>query len=72
MIHETFSMFQSRWELLHVVELLHRVGNDYTRTASLASLMASKASTDEARSALGELANQLYITAEKDPSSAIG
>lgn len=64
MIHEASSTFQPRPELLHVAELLHRVGNDYTRAVSFASLMASKASTDEARWALSEVANQLHIAAE--------
>ena len=64
MIHEASSICQSRWDLLHVAEVLHRVANDYTRTVSLASLMASKASTDEARSALNEVANHLQIIAK--------
>jgi two-component sensor histidine kinase len=63
MIHETSSNFQPPWGLLHIAELLHRVGNDYTRTVSFASLMASKASTEEARSALNQVANHLQIMA---------
>jgi two-component sensor histidine kinase len=63
MIHEASNIYQSRWELLHVAEVLHRVANDYTRAVSLASLMASKASTDEARTALNEVANHLQIIA---------
>jgi two-component sensor histidine kinase len=64
MIQEASSMFQPRWDLLHVTELLHRVGNDYTRTVSFTSLLASKASTEEARSALNEVANHLLTTAK--------
>lgn len=64
MIHEASSICQSRWDLLLVAEVLHRVANDYTRTVSFASLMASKASTDEARSALNEVANHLQIIAK--------
>jgi two-component sensor histidine kinase len=64
MIHEASNIFRRPWQLLHVAELLHRVDNDYTRTVSFASLMASKASTDEARSALNEVANYLQITAK--------
>ena len=64
MIHEASNICQSRWELLHVAEVLHRVANDYTRTVSFASLMASRASTDEARSALNEVANHLQIIAK--------
>jgi hypothetical protein len=64
MIHEASSICQSRWDLLLVAEVLHRVANDYTRAVSFASLMASKASTDEARSALNEVANHLQIIAK--------
>jgi len=64
MIHEASNIFRRPWELLHIAELLHRVGNDYTRTVSLASLMASKASTDEARLALNKVADHLQIIAK--------
>jgi two-component sensor histidine kinase len=64
MIHEASRIYKSRCELLHIAEVLHRVANDYTRIVSLASLMASKASTDEGRTALNEIANRLLITAK--------
>jgi two-component sensor histidine kinase len=64
MIHEASNIFRRPWELLHIAEPLHRVGNDYTRTVSLASLRASKASTDEARLALNKVANHLQIIAK--------
>jgi two-component sensor histidine kinase len=38
--------------LLHLVELLHRVSNEYASAISLASVMASRASSHEAKSAL--------------------
>ncbi len=38
--------------LLYVAELLHRVSNEYASAISLASVMASRASSPEARSAL--------------------
>lgn len=64
MIHEASNIYQSRWELFHVAEVLHRVANDYTRAVSFASLMASKASTGKARSALNEVADRLRIIAK--------
>jgi hypothetical protein len=38
--------------LLYVAELLHRVSNEYASAISLASVMASRASSPEVRSAL--------------------
>ena len=38
--------------LLYLEELLHRVSNEYASAISLASVMASRASTDEAKMAL--------------------
>jgi two-component sensor histidine kinase len=38
--------------LLYVAELLHRVSNEYASTISLASVMASRASSPEVKSAL--------------------
>ena len=64
MIHDPISALQSRSEMLHVAELLHRIGNDYTRAILFASLRAANASSNEAKSALYEVVNHLQATAE--------
>jgi hypothetical protein len=46
-----------------VAELLHRVGNDYTRVITFASLWAANASSNEARSALASHRNTLWWSA---------
>jgi two-component sensor histidine kinase len=63
MIHDPISALQSRAEMLHVAELLHRIGNDYTRAILFASLRAANASSNEARSALNEVVNHLHAAA---------
>jgi hypothetical protein len=42
MIHDPTSALQSRAEMLQVAELLHRIGNDYTRAILFASLRATQ------------------------------
>ena len=64
MIHDPISALRSRAEMLQVAELLHRIGNDYTRAIAFASLRAANASSSEARSALNEVVNHLLATAE--------
>jgi two-component sensor histidine kinase len=64
MIHDPISALRSRAEMLQVAELLHRIGNDYTRAIAFASLRAVNASSDEARSALNEVVNHLHVAAE--------
>jgi hypothetical protein len=64
MIHDPISALRSRAEMLQVVELLHRIGNDYTRAILFASLRAANASSNEARSALNEVVNHLHAAAE--------
>jgi two-component sensor histidine kinase len=64
MVHDQISALRSRPEMLHVAELLHRTGNDYTRTILFASLRAATASSNETRSALDEIVNHLQATAE--------
>jgi two-component sensor histidine kinase len=59
MIHDPISAQRPRAEMLHVAELLHRIGNDYTRAILFASLQAANASSNEARSALNEVVNHL-------------
>jgi two-component sensor histidine kinase len=59
MIHDPISALQSRAEMLQVAELLHRIGNDYTRAIGFASLQAANTSSNEARSALNEVENHL-------------
>lgn len=49
---------------LHVAELLHRVRNEYTRAISFAFNLAARASNPETKSALDEVINHLYRTAE--------
>ena len=49
---------------LHVAELLHRVRNEYARAISLAITLAARASNPETKSALDEVINHLYCTAE--------
>jgi two-component sensor histidine kinase len=49
MIHDPISALRSRSEMLQVAELLHRIGNDYTRAIAFASLRAANASSNEAR-----------------------
>jgi two-component sensor histidine kinase len=63
MIHDPISALQSRSEMLHVAELLHRIGNDYTRAILFASLRAANASSNEAGSALNEVVNHLHAAA---------
>lgn len=50
--------------LLYVVELLHRVSNEYASAISLASVMASRASSSEAKSALKNVVEHLVQLAE--------
>jgi two-component sensor histidine kinase len=64
MIHDPISALQSRAEMLQVAELLHRIGNDYTRAIGFASLQAANTSSNEARSALNEVENHLHAAAE--------
>src|ERR1700722_8537435 len=64
MIHDPISALRSRAEMLQVAELLHRIGNDYTRAIAFASLRAANASSNEARSALNEVVNHLHAAAE--------
>ena len=64
MIHDPISALRSRAEMLQVAELLHRIGNDYTRAIAFASLRAANASSNEARSALNEVVNHLHVAAE--------
>ena len=64
MIHDPISPLRSRAEMLQVAELLHRVGNDYTRVITFASLRAANASSNEARSALNEVVDHLQATAQ--------
>jgi len=59
MIHDPISALRSRTEMLQVAELLHRIGNDYTRAIAFASLRAANASSSEARSALNKVVNHL-------------
>jgi two-component system, sensor histidine kinase PdtaS len=49
---------------LHVAELLHRVRNEYTRAISFAFNVAARASSPETKSALDQVINHLYRTAE--------
>jgi two-component sensor histidine kinase len=76
MIHDPISAQRPRAEMLHVAELLHRIGNDYTRAILFASLQAANASSNEARSALNEVVNHLQATAEMHrvlrPPSVVG
>jgi two-component sensor histidine kinase len=46
--------------LVYVAELLHRVSNGYAGAISLASVMASRASSPEAKSALGTVIEHLF------------
>ena len=46
-------------QMLYVAELLHRVNNDYTSAILLASLLASKSSSQEVKSALGRVIGHL-------------
>src|SRR3984957_4172309 len=64
MIHDPISALQSRAEMLQVAELLHRIGNDYTRAIGFASLQAANTSSNEARSALNKVENPLHAPAE--------
>jgi two-component sensor histidine kinase len=64
MIHDPVSARQSRAEMLQVAELLHRIGNDFTRAIAFASLRVASASSDDARSALNEVVNHLQAATE--------
>jgi two-component sensor histidine kinase len=64
MIHDPINALRSRAEMLQVAELLHRIGNDYTRAIAFASLRAVNASSNEARSALNEVVNHLQASVE--------
>ena len=64
LIHDPISALRSRAEMLQVAELLHRIGNDYTRAIAFASLRAANASSNEARSAVNEVENHLHAAAE--------
>jgi two-component sensor histidine kinase len=64
MIHDPTSALRSPAEMLQVAELLHRIGNDYTRVITFASLQATRALSNEARSALNEVVNHLQAAAE--------
>lgn len=50
--------------LLYVAELLHRVSNEYASAISLASVMASRASSPEAKSALKTVIEHLLQLAK--------
>ena len=63
MIHDPINALRSRVEMLQVAELLHRIGNDYTRVITFASLRAANASSNEAKSALNEVVNHLQAAA---------
>ena len=64
MIHDPVSARQSRAEMLQVAELLHRIGNDYTRAIAFASLRVASASSDDARSALNEVVTHLQAATQ--------
>jgi two-component sensor histidine kinase len=64
MIHDPINALRSRAEMLQVAELLHRIGNDYTRVIAFASLRAANAPSNEARSALNEVVNHLQAAAQ--------
>jgi two-component sensor histidine kinase len=64
MIHDPISALRSRSETLQVAELLHRIGNDYTRAIAFTSLRAANALTDEARFELNEVVNHLQAEVE--------
>jgi two-component sensor histidine kinase len=64
MIHDPINALRSRAEMLQVAELLHRIGNDYTRAISFASLQAATSSSNEAKAALNEVVNHLQATVE--------
>jgi two-component sensor histidine kinase len=64
MIHDPISAPRSRAEMLQVAELLHRIGNDYTRVIMFASLRAANALSNEAKSALNEVVNHIHAAAE--------
>ena len=49
---------------LHVAELLHRVRNEYARVISFTFNLAARTSNPETKSALDEVINHLYRTAE--------
>src|SRR5579863_1804782 len=49
---------------LHVAELIHRIRNEYARAISFASLIASRTSSHETRTALSEMINHLHSVAE--------
>jgi two-component system, sensor histidine kinase PdtaS len=49
---------------LHVAELLHRVRNEYACAISFAFNVAARASSPETKSALDQVINHLYSTAE--------
>src|ERR1700692_113972 len=49
---------------LHVAELLHRVRNEYTRAITFAFSVAARSPNPETKSALDEVINHLYRTAE--------
>jgi two-component sensor histidine kinase len=50
--------------ILHVAELTHRIGNEYMRAISFASLMATKTCSQEAKSVLGEMIKHLHAVAQ--------
>ena len=64
MIDDPTSALRSRAEMLHVAEILHRIGNDYTRAILFASLRVANASSNETRSALNEVVNHLQAAAK--------
>jgi two-component sensor histidine kinase len=75
MVDDPIYALRSRAEMLQVAELLHRIGNDYTRVIAFASLRAVNASSNEARSALNEVVNHLQGAAQmyrvlRPPSAA--
>jgi len=51
-------------DLLYAAELLHRIGNNYTRIILFASIMASNATSGEAKSALRAVIDCLQADAE--------
>jgi two-component sensor histidine kinase len=64
MIHDQINALRSHAELLQVAELLHRIGNDYTRAIAFTSLRAANASSSEARFELNEVVNHLQAEVE--------
>ena len=62
--HLQFASKPADDSFLQVAELLHRIRNDYARVISFASQVATRSSSQETKSALGEVINHLHTTAE--------